>query len=157
MSQIVIVEGVDAVPATAHPGVDDAICVTPDGEVSVRLPAPLAHLANAPHGRYVLTCRVRFAHRGAEWADRIRADRAVAYRIHHDTGRDRWYLTASWQRPAIPAVPLETARARGIVGVDTNTDHLAAYRLDTHGNPVGAPMRFGYDLSGTADHRLGTG
>ncbi|MFD7406184.1 IS200/IS605 family accessory protein TnpB-related protein, partial [Streptomyces sp. NPDC059866] len=47
----------------------------------------------------------------------------------------------------------ETARAHGLIGVDTNADHLAAWRLDTHGNPVGAPLRFGYDLTGTAEHR----
>lgn len=132
---------------------NQTIRVTPDGEVSVRLPAPLAHLANAPHGRYLLTSRIAFAHRGAEWADRIGADRAVAYRIHHDTGRGRWYLTASWQRPAVQAIPLETARARGMVGVDTNADHLAAYHLDTHGNPIGDPQRFDYDLTGASGHR----
>ncbi|GGN37670.1 hypothetical protein GCM10011578_082180 [Streptomyces fuscichromogenes] len=33
---------------------NETLRVTPDGEVSPRLPAPLAHLANAPHGRYVL-------------------------------------------------------------------------------------------------------
>ncbi|MET7635773.1 IS200/IS605 family accessory protein TnpB-related protein [Streptomyces sp. NPDC005499] len=70
-----------------------------------------------------------------------------------DTGRGRWYLTASWQRPVIQTIPLETARARGMVGVDTNADHFAAYRLDRHGNPVGEPHRFGYDLSGTTSHR----
>ncbi|TDC88425.1 IS200/IS605 family element transposase accessory protein TnpB, partial [Actinomadura sp. 7K507] len=132
---------------------NETIRVTPEGEVSIKLPAPLAHLANAPHGRYVLTCRVAFAHRGTEWADRLEVDRAVAYRIHLDIGRGRWYLTASWQRPAIPAVPLETARAHGMIGVDTNADHFAAYRLDVHGNPIGDPMRFGYDLSGSAGHR----
>ncbi|GGP97740.1 hypothetical protein [Streptomyces mutabilis] len=36
------------------------------GPVSIRLPAPFAHLANAAHCRYVLTGRVRFAHRGQE-------------------------------------------------------------------------------------------
>ncbi|MET8241361.1 IS200/IS605 family accessory protein TnpB-related protein [Streptomyces sp. NPDC005078] len=40
-----------------------------------------------------------------------------------------------------------------MVGVDTNADHFAAYRLDRHGNPVGEPHRFGYDLSGTTSHR----
>ncbi|MFD7753186.1 IS200/IS605 family accessory protein TnpB-related protein [Streptomyces sp. NPDC059757] len=132
---------------------NETIRVTPDGEVSVRLPAPLAHLANTRHGRYTLTARIAFAHRGAEWADRIEANRAVAYRIHLDTERGRWYLTASWQRPVVQTIPLETARARGMIGVDTNADHFAAYRLDRHGNPVGEPHRFGYDLSGTADHR----
>nr|WTB35577.1 transposase [Streptomyces sp. NBC_00830] len=132
---------------------NETIRVTPDGEVSIKLPAPLAHLANARHGRYVLTARIGFAHRGAEWADRITANRAVAYRIHLDVVRGRWYLTASWQRPVVRTIPLETARAQGMIGVDTNADHFAAYRLDRHGNPMGEPHRFGYDLSGTADHR----
>ncbi|MFF7266598.1 IS200/IS605 family accessory protein TnpB-related protein [Streptomyces sp. NPDC008159] len=132
---------------------NETIRVTPEGEVSLKLPAPLAYLANAPHGRYVLASRVRFAHRGEQWADRISANRAVAYRIHEDTARGRWYLTASWTMPAVRTVPLGTVRAGGLVGVDTNADHLAAWRLDTHGNPVGAPRRFGYDLSGSAGHR----
>ncbi|MET8240843.1 IS200/IS605 family accessory protein TnpB-related protein [Streptomyces sp. NPDC005245] len=132
---------------------NETIRVTPDGEVSIKLPVPLAHLANTRHGRYTLTARIAFAHRGAEWADRIEANRAVAYRIHLDTERGRWYLTASWQRPAVQTIPLETARARGMIGVDTNADHFAAYRLDRHGNPVGGPRRFGYDLSGSAGHR----
>ncbi|MCJ0869996.1 IS200/IS605 family accessory protein TnpB-related protein [Streptomyces sp. AP-93] len=132
---------------------NETIRVTPDGEVSVKLPAPLTHLANATHGRYVLACRIAFAHRGVEWADRIEANRAVAYRIHLDVARGRWYLTASWQYPVVQTVPLATARAKGMVGVDTNADHFAAYQLDPHGNPVGEPQRFPYDLSGTADHR----
>ncbi|MFF1969587.1 IS200/IS605 family accessory protein TnpB-related protein [Streptomyces sp. NPDC058232] len=132
---------------------NETIRVTDTGEVSIKLPAPLAHLANARHGRYTLTARIAFAHRGAEWVDRIIANRAVAYRIHLDTERGRWYLTASWQRPAIQTIPLETARARGMFGVDTNADHFAAYRLDRHGNPVGDPHRFGYDLSGSTGHR----
>ncbi|WP_176740228.1 transposase [Streptomyces sp. Ncost-T10-10d] len=132
---------------------NETIRVTPDGEVSIKLPAPLTHLANAKHGRYTLTARIGFAHRGQEWADRITTNRAVAYRIHLDTDRGRWYLTASWQRPAVQTIPLEAARARGVIGVDTNADHFAAYHLDRHGNPVGDPHRFPYDLSGTAAHR----
>ncbi|WP_127354780.1 IS200/IS605 family element transposase accessory protein TnpB [Actinacidiphila soli] len=132
---------------------NETVRVTPDGEVSIKLPAPLAGHANAPHGRYVLACRVGFAHRDAEWADRVEADRAVAYRIHYDVTRDRWYLTASWQRPAVKTIPLEAARAHGMIGVDTNADHFATYKLDVHGNPVGDPHRFFYDLTGTAQHR----
>ncbi|WKX09007.1 hypothetical protein [Streptomyces sp. NL15-2K] len=132
---------------------NETIRVTDDGEVSIKLPAPLAHLANAPHGRYVLAARVSFSHRGEQWRDRVTANRAVAYRIHEDVQRGRWYLTASWTLPPVQMVPLEAARAGGLVGVDTNADHLAAWRLDQHGNPVGAPLRFGYDLSGTAGHR----
>lgn len=42
-----------------HPG---------EGWVEVRLPAPLTHLANRPHGRYRLSCQVAFPHRGGEVA-----------------------------------------------------------------------------------------
>ncbi|MCX4857919.1 transposase [Streptomyces canus] len=132
---------------------NETIRVTDTGRLLLKLPAPLAHLANAPHGRYLLDATVRFQHRGQEWLDRISVNRAVAYRIHHDAARGRWYITASWQRAAAPALPLEAALARGVVGVDMNDDHLAAWQLDVHGNPVGKPQRFYYDLTGTAEHR----
>ncbi|MEU9287806.1 IS200/IS605 family accessory protein TnpB-related protein [Streptomyces sp. NPDC048275] len=132
---------------------NETIRVSPEGEVSIKLPAPMAHPANAPHGRYVLASGVRFAHRGAEWADRVEANRAIAYRIHLDVGRDRWYLTASWQIPPTQTIPLEAALTDGVIGVDMNADHLAARRLDVHGNPTGTPRRFLYDLSGTRQHR----
>jgi IS605 OrfB family transposase len=122
-------------------------------------------MANAKHGRYVLAARVSFPHRGQEWADRAEANRAVAYRIlpHSrlrssggtpiDVTRARWYLTASWQYPPTQTIPLQAALAKGVIGVDANADHLAAWRLDVHGNPIGTPRRFFYDLSGTAQHR----
>nr|WP_202918410.1 transposase [Streptomyces cavernae] len=132
---------------------NETIRITPDGSVSVRLPAALAHLASAPHGRYLLDATAHFRHRGEEWADRITAGRAVAYRIHHDPARGRWYVTACWQRTPASVLPLNAALAGGVVAVDMNDDHLAAWRLDVHGNPVGEPKRFSYDLSGTAAHR----
>jgi IS605 OrfB family transposase len=132
---------------------NETIRVTPGGEVSVRLPAPLTHLANAAHGRYVLSDPVAFRHRGQEWADRVQANRAVAYRIHFSPDKQRWYLDATWQRKPVPTVPVESLRAGELIGVDMNADHLAAWRLDPHGNPVGAPRTFGYDLSGGADRR----
>lgn len=132
---------------------NETIRITPDGEISIKLPVPLAELANAKHGRYVLAAKAVFPYRGQEWRDRIEANRAVAYRVHLDTASGRWYVDASWTRKALPAVPLDTLRAQGVAGVDTNADHLAAWLLDEHGNPVGEPRRFDYDLSGTADHR----
>ncbi|MEU1182760.1 IS200/IS605 family accessory protein TnpB-related protein [Streptomyces sp. NPDC005820] len=132
---------------------NETIRITPDGEVSIKLPAPLAHLANAPRGRYVLAGKVSFPHRGPEWADRVEANRAIAYRIHFDADRGRWYITASWQYAPTKTIPITSALADGVIGVDTNADHLAAWRLDTHGNPTGRPRRFSYDLSGNADHR----
>nr|WP_241267639.1 transposase [Streptomyces scabichelini] len=132
---------------------NETLRVTDTGRLSIKLPAALAHLANAPHGRYVLDATVAFQHRGQEWQDRITANRAVAYRIHHDVARGRWYVTAAWQRATALVLPLEAALARGVVGVDMNDDHLAAWHLDVHGNPVGEPQRFFYDLSGSAEHR----
>ncbi|MFB6983242.1 IS200/IS605 family accessory protein TnpB-related protein [Streptomyces scopuliridis] len=132
---------------------NETLRITPDGQVSVKLPAALAHLANASHGRYTLTHTVAFSHRGQEWADRIAGNRAVAYTLHHDPDRNRWYVTASWQRKSLPVLPLHAALAAGCIGVDMNDDHLAAWQLDPHGNPVGEPRRFFYDLSGTAPHR----
>ncbi|MES9621595.1 IS200/IS605 family accessory protein TnpB-related protein [Streptomyces tuirus] len=132
---------------------NETIRITGTGQVSIRLPAALAHLANAPHGRYVLDAAVVFRHRGEEWADRISVNRAVAYRIHQDSVRRRWYVTASWQRAAVPVLPIDAALAKGVVAVDMNDDHLAAWHLDIHGNPVGEPQRFFYDLSGNTSHR----
>ena len=132
---------------------NETIRVSPDGQVSVRLPTPLAHLANDRHGRYTLTATVAFAHRGEPWARRVEANLPVAYTIHHDPARDRWYLTASWQPPAVPTIGLDAAVAAGIIGVGTNDDHYAAWLLDTHGNPVGAPRRFDYDMSGSTQRR----
>ncbi|MEV6762438.1 IS200/IS605 family accessory protein TnpB-related protein [Streptomyces sp. NPDC051105] len=132
---------------------NETIRVTPDGELSIKLPVPLSGLANAKHGRYVLAGAMRLGHRGTEWADRVEANRAVAYRIHYDTGRGRWYVDASWTIPVTPTIPIQTALAHGVIGVDTNADHLAAWRLDPHGNPIGRPRRFLYDLSGSRDHR----
>ncbi|MFF3345916.1 IS200/IS605 family accessory protein TnpB-related protein [Streptomyces sp. NPDC002779] len=132
---------------------NETIRVSPDGEISIKLPAPLAEHANAKHGRYVLAAKVAFWHRGDEWQARIEANRSVAYRIHLDTVRGRWYLDASWTRKELPVVPLATLRADGVIAVDTNADHLAAWRLDEHGNPVGTPRRFDYQLTGSTSHR----
>jgi len=33
-----------------------------------------------------------FAHRGEEWAVRVKTRRAVRYDISYDPDRDRWYL-----------------------------------------------------------------
>ncbi|MGD1221746.1 IS200/IS605 family accessory protein TnpB-related protein [Streptomyces krungchingensis] len=132
---------------------NETIRVTPGGEISIKLPAPLAGMANAKNGRYVLAARVSFPHRGDEWRDRIQANRAVAYRIHGGTALGRWYLDASWTRKDLPVIPLDALRAKGVIGVDTNADHLAAWLLDEHGNPIGSPRRFDYDLTGTAAHR----
>jgi hypothetical protein len=135
------------------------ITVTPDGEVSLRLPKPLEYLANAPHGRYVLSSRAVFPYRANEWRTRITSGKSVAYMITRKPGRAGRYLTAAWAlTPEAAPIDLHTsdtsARADGpVVGVDLNDGHLAVRRLDEHGNPVGRPERINLDLSGSSARR----
>ena len=56
-----------------------------EGRLEVRLPAPLAHLANRPHGRYRLSCPVQFPYRGDEVAAQA-ATGAVRYDISAPRG-----------------------------------------------------------------------
>ncbi|WP_343601715.1 hypothetical protein [Mycobacterium sp.] len=137
------------------------ITVTPTGQVSIRLPQPLEHLANTPRGRYVFSGQAVFAHRGEEWAQRITSGNSVSYTLTRRAGRAGRYLSASW---AIPSVPYWVGRADcaagddvhtngPVVGVDLNDGHLAVRRLDGHGNPVGAAERIDIDLSGSASRR----
>jgi IS605 OrfB family transposase len=131
------------------------ITVTPDGEISLRLPKPLEHLANAAHGRYVLGARAVFAYRADEWQARITSGKSMSYAITRRPGRAGRYLTAAWAltpEPIHPQTP--EVRADGpVVGVDLNDGHLAISRLDEHGNPVGRPARIDLDLTGSSARR----
>jgi hypothetical protein len=137
------------------------ITVTAGGVVSVRLPNPLEHLANATRGRYILSATAVFAHRGEQWAARITSGNSVSYTITRRPGRAGRYLCATWAIPALPywvgrdnATPDSDVYAGGpVVGVDLNDGHLALRRLDTHGNPVGTAQRINFDLSGTSARR----
>jgi len=137
------------------------ITITPDGQVSIRLPKPLEHLANTARGRYTLTATAVFAHRGQQWVDRISSSNSVSYTITRKPGRSGRYLTASW---AIPSVPYWIGRDgcgagddvhadQPLVAVDLNDGHLALRRLDSHGNPVGAAQRIDIDATGTSPRR----
>lgn len=126
-----------------------------DGSVTIVLPEPLRHLANAPRGRYRLVFAVAFHHRAEEWLDRVSANRAVRYDITHDAARDRWYLDASWSAPATAQpTPGELAGER-LIGVDLNAGHLAACVIDAHGNPIGTPHTVPLDLTGPTATRDG--
>ncbi|MFJ9585322.1 hypothetical protein [Streptomyces acidicola] len=128
-----------------------------DGSVTIVLPEPLRHLANQPRGRYRLSCTVAFHHRRHEWLDRITVNQAVRYDITCDPVRDRWYLDASWSAPKIVLPSPEEVRAAGgrMLAVDLNADHLAAYVLDPHGNPVGEPITAPLELTGDTSRRDG--
>jgi IS605 OrfB family transposase len=136
------------------------ITVTPDGEVSLRLPKPLEHLASAGRGRYVLSGRAVFSYRADEWRARITGGQSVAYAITRRPGRGGRYLTAAWACPPTTSDAIckqnanDDVRACGpVVGVDLNDGHLAVRRLDEHGNPVGRPERIDLDLSGSSARR----
>jgi IS605 OrfB family transposase len=134
------------------------ITVTPDGEVSLRLPKPLQHLANTNHGRYRLSGAAVFSYRGQEWLARITGRCSVAYTITRRPGRAGRYLTASWATPSeassVSGDPGADVRVRApLAGVDLNHGHIAIQRLDAHGNPVSRPHRIDIDLSGSSTRR----
>ncbi len=117
------------------------------GWLELKLPTPLAHLANRPHGRYRLTCPVAFPYRGDEVAAQA-ASGAARYDITPNPDRRRWYLAASWKVNSGPIPSVEQAVAGGVVAVDLNADHLACWTIDRHGNPVGGPVTIPLQMAG---------
>jgi hypothetical protein len=118
-----------------------------EGWLEIKLPAPLAPLANRPHGRYRLSCPVEFSHRGGEVAAQA-ATGAVRYDISHDPARDRWYIDASWRTSPVPAPALEDLRQAPVLAVDLNHGHLAAWAVTPDGNPAGPPVTIPVVLAG---------
>jgi IS605 OrfB family transposase len=135
------------------------ITVTPNGQVSLRLPKPLEHFANAKQGRYVLSAAATFSYRADEWVARITGGQSVSYAISHKPGRAGRYLTASWAaQPQTSGVEIGSRAADvfasgPVVAVDLNDGHLALRRLDSHGNPVGKAAQIDFDLYGTSTRR----
>jgi hypothetical protein len=125
--------------------------------LELKLPAPLAHLANRPHGRYRLSCPLQFTYRGDEVAAQA-ATGAIRYDISTDPDSGRWYLDASWKTAPAPAVPLEELRRQPVVAVDVNAAHLAVAIIAPDGNVLGVPFTVPLDLAGlpatTRDGRL---
>ncbi len=127
---------------------NETIRWSPDeGWLEVKLPAPLAFLANRPHGRCRLSCGVRFEHRGDEVAAQA-ATGAVRYDISFDPVRGRWYADASWKAPARPVPPLSSLTAAPVVAVDVNAGHLAVAVVVPDGNVTGTPFTVPLELSG---------
>ncbi len=128
-----------------------------EGWLEVKLPAPLAGLANRPHGRYRLAAPVEFPYRGDEVAAQA-ATGAVRYDISCDPRRGRWYIDASWKAAPTPAPCLEELREHPVVAVDVNAGHLAVAVVAADGNVLRAPTTIGLDLAGrpaaTRDGRL---
>jgi hypothetical protein len=107
-----------------------------EGWLEIRLPTPLAELANRAHGRYRLSCQVSFPHRGDQVAAQA-VSGAVRYDISYDSERRRWYLDASWQM-ARPAVPLNSQTRSSIT---VSRHHAAAVVIGRRSLGHGARRR----------------
>ena len=128
-----------------------------EGWLEIKLPVPLAHLANRPHGRYRLSAPAGFSYRGDEVAAQAMSG-AVRYDISYDPARGRWYVDASWKATPAPPAPLDGLRQHPVLAVDLNHGHLAAWAVTSDGNPAGPPVTIPIDLAGlpsaTRDGRL---
>jgi hypothetical protein len=137
---------------------NETIRFNPDeGWLELKLPAPLASLANRPHGRYRLLCPVAFSYRGDEVAAQA-ATGAIRYDITLDPASGRWYLDGSWKTAPRPVPPLSELRGHPVVAVDLNAGHLAVAVVAPDGNVLGVPFTLPLDLAGlpaaTRDGRL---
>jgi hypothetical protein len=131
-------------------GGNETISVDTGGQLRIKTPAALVkHFGS----HVVIAEPVRFPHRGGEWADRVAARRAVRYDISHDPDRGRWYLHASWTTTPEPAASLEQLRARWVLGVDLNADHVACCVLDASGNAVREPATIEVATAGLSASR----
>jgi hypothetical protein len=110
-----------------------------EGWLEVKLPAPLARLANRPHGRYRLSCPVAFTYRGDEVAAQA-ATGAVRYDVSLSPGSGRWYLDASWKTAPGPVPALGELQRHPVVAVDVNASHLAVAVVAADGNILGTPV-----------------
>ena len=127
---------------------NETIRFNPDeGWLELKLPAPLADLANRPHGRYRLTCPVAFSYRGDEVAAQA-ATGAVRYDISCDPASGRWYLDGSWKTAPRPVPPLAELRRFPVISVDLNAGHLAVAVVAADGNVLGVPFTVPLDLAG---------
>ena len=135
---------------------NETIRFNPDEHsVEIKLPVPLAHLANRPYGRYRLSCPVAFSYRGDEVAAQA-ASGAVRYDVTFDPAKARWYLHASWKCAVKQPAAIDELRGHPVLGVDVNAGHLAAMVVDKAGNPVGQPITVPLPQSGlTANTRDG--
>ena len=135
---------------SGKPGGNETIRVDEQGQLRLKVPAALADELGT---HLQISAPVRFSYRGAEWADRVAARRAVRYDISCDPDRGRWYLDASWTLTPEPAPQLDELRAGRVLGLDLNADHLATCVLDRAGNPIGGPTTIPVDTAGLSASR----
>ena len=127
-----------------------------EGWLEVRLPAPLSHLANRPHGRYRISAAVEFSYRGDEVARRRPPAPSATTRLRPGTRPLVHRRVLEGRAP--PAAPLDELRQHPVVAVDVNVGHLAVAVVAADGNVLGTPAAIPLDLAGlpsaTRDGRL---
>ena len=116
-----------------------------EGWLEVNLPAPLAHLANRPHGRYRLSCEVRFGYRGDEVAAQ-----AATGAVRYDICSTRPVAAGTWTRRGRPrrARPCRAGTdggSRGRGGRERRAPRRRRARpgREPHRDPVHHPARPG--------------
>ena len=113
--------------------------------LEIRLPTPLARLANRPSSRYRLSCPVAFTYRAGDVAAQAATGK---------TARGRWYLDASWKTPPAAPLPLAAAgRAASSRWTSTPGTSRWRWRTATATRPVSVHHRLA--LAGLASDRDG--
>jgi hypothetical protein len=114
---------------------NETIRATPEGQVTIKVPAALA----GKYGTHITLANPLNlgTHRAAEWLDRISTSKAIGYTIAYDPGRHRWYLHAAWTYPIAEQPSLTVLKQQPTLGVDLNDQFLAAWVIDPSGNPTG--------------------
>jgi IS605 OrfB family transposase len=130
---------------SGKPGGNETVRVDAEGRLRIKTPAALVGQLGT---HVVIAAPVRFSHRGAEWAARVEARRAVRYDLSYDSQRERWFLDASWTIVPDPPTGLNELQAGRVLGVDLNADHLACCVLDASGNPIGEPTTIQVSTAG---------
>ena len=128
---------------------NETIRVTPDGNVSIKIPAGLPHLIEK-HGTHLnlSTSLHMVTHRAPEWADRIHNHQSVGYTITYSPETGRWYLQAAWKYPTAVPPSLTALQGQRTLAVNTNDQFLAAWVIDPDGNPVGDPLTWNIPSDG---------
>ena len=133
----------------ANPGATRPLTWNPEeGWLEVKLPSPLAHLANRPAGGTGCLAPSTSSHRGDQVAAQAASGRHPLRPQQRPARKGRWYVDASWTIPPRPAPSLQELRRHPVVSVDVNAGHLETAVIAPDGNAPGAPATIGLDLAG---------
>lgn len=108
-------------------------------DLELRLPKALAHLAERQTNaggtvvRCVDFCKLRFPHGDAEIRQTLADGRPLSVRFNRNSD-DTWTVSIMLRQEFKDANTIDLAH--GALGIDLNTDHVAATLVDASGNPT---------------------